>query len=75
VTLAKGGKAKGAFVVTLQLGDVTTVDSKAPFRCAVNVEADVADDLNLTNAPDDAVNPENNSTAAELEVIDLNDLP
>ncbi len=57
----------------MHLDDVTTVAKTTPFRCAVNVEADVVDPA-LTNAPDDAANPDNNATSVDLEVFDRNDL-
>jgi hypothetical protein len=69
-----GGKVKGSFYVTFSVQDVTSVSKKIPFRCAVNVEADVVDPA-LNGAPDDAASPENNSISVDLEVIDANDLP
>jgi hypothetical protein len=69
-----GGKVKGSFVITLGVQDVTSVSSKIPLRCAVNVEADVVDPA-LNGAPDDAALVENNSTSVDLEVVDKNDLP
>ena len=65
------GKVKGSFLVTLRLEDITSVDRKIPFRCTVNVEAQV---LDSAPDPDDAVNPNNNSARVEIEAVDQNDL-
>jgi hypothetical protein len=73
-SIVNGGRLKGSFVVTMHLEDVTSVSSKIPFRCAVDVEADVIDDPNLMNAADDATNTDNNATPVDLEVTDSNDL-
>jgi hypothetical protein len=69
-----GGKRKGSFYVTFNVQDVTSVSRKIPFRCAVNVEADVVDPA-LNGAADDAALTENNSARIDLEVVDKNDLP
>jgi hypothetical protein len=69
----RGGKLKGSFVVTLRLEDVVSVARAIPFRCAVDVEADVLDPA-LGNAPDDGVNPAGNRARVYLEAIDVNDL-
>lgn len=62
---------KGTFVVTAHLEDVTSTGTKAPFRCTFNVSV-----VALDTAPDvdDADNPENNTTAVDLEITDKNDL-
>ncbi len=65
------GKLKGAFVVTLHLEDVTSVERDIPFRCAVNV---TASSIDTAPTGDDAVNPSNNSARVQLEAVDLNDL-
>jgi hypothetical protein len=65
------GRVKAAFVVTLRLEDVTSVDRHIPFRCAVTVEAEAVD---TAPDPDDAANPSNNSVRVEIEALDLNDL-
>jgi hypothetical protein len=72
-TIAQGQRVRGSFVVTLRLQDITTSSSAVPFRCQVNVEADVVDP-DLAGAPDDAANPENNATPVDLEITDRNDL-
>jgi len=61
---------KGTFVVTAHLEDVTSTGTKAPFRCTFNVSV-----VALDTAPDvdDAANPENNTTAVDLEITDKND--
>jgi hypothetical protein len=61
---------KGTFVVTAHLEDVTSTSTKAPFRCTFNVSV-----VALDTAPDvdDADNPENNTTAVDLEITDKND--
>jgi hypothetical protein len=69
-----GKKVKGSFYVTFNVQDVTSVSKKIPFRCTVNVEADVVDPA-LNGAPDDAALVANNSTSIDLEVVDKNDLP
>ena len=69
----RGGKLKGSFVVTLRLEDVVSVARTTPFRCAVNVEADVVDPA-LGNAPDDAGNAASNRIRVDLEAVDVNDL-
>jgi len=66
-----GGKLKGSFTVTLHLEDITTVSTKIPFRCAVNVTA-IA--LDTDPDEDDAANTDNNGGSVDLEVFDKNDL-
>jgi hypothetical protein len=73
-SVPKGGELTGSFVATFHLGDITAVATNIPFRCSVNVEADVVDPA-LNGAPDDAVNTGNNMTPLDFEVIDKNDLP
>lgn len=65
-----GSSAKGSFVVTAHLEDVTSTSTKAPFRCTFNVSA-----VALDTAPDvdDADNPENNTVTVDLEISDRND--
>lgn len=65
-----GGKVKGTFAVLLKLEDITTVDTKAPFRCTFDISA-----VALDTAPDedDGANIENNTTTIDLEVVDKND--
>ena len=67
----KGGTLKGSFTVTFHLQDITTVSSKIPFRCSINVEADAVDTL---PDEDDAANPQNNHQTVDIEVFDKNDL-
>jgi hypothetical protein len=66
-----GHRVKGSFVVQLDLSDVTTANSKAPFRCTINVDAIAVD---TDPAVDDAANAENNSATVEVDVSDKNDL-
>lgn len=73
-SVPRGGKVTGGFLATFHLEDITSVATNVPFRCAVNVEADVVD-LALNGAPDDAVNTDNNMTPLDFEVVDKNDLP
>lgn len=70
-SVPKGGTIKGSFVVTFHLQDVTTVSTKIPFRCSIDIEADALDTL---PDEDDAANPENNHQTVDLEVFDKNDL-
>lgn len=72
--MPKGGKVPGSFVATFHIEDITSVAPNIPFRCAVNVEADVVDPT-LNGAADDAANPDNNATTVDMEVVDKNDLP
>jgi hypothetical protein len=65
------GRVKAAFVVTLHLEDITSLDRRIPFRCAVVVEANAID---TAPDPDDAANPSNNSARVEIEAVDMNDL-
>lgn len=69
--VAKGGRVKASFLITFDLQDVTSVDRKIPFRCAVDVEAQ---SLDTAPAEDDASNPVNNGTRVEFEVVDQSDL-
>ncbi|HJQ82954.1 MAG TPA: hypothetical protein VKA21_02685 [Candidatus Binatia bacterium] len=69
--VAKGKRVKGSFVVTFGLEDVTSVDRKIPFRCAVQVEAQ---SLDTAPTADDASNTANNATEVEFEVVDQSDL-
>jgi hypothetical protein len=64
-------QAKGSFVVGFALEDVTSVDKKIPFRCAVTAEVQ-----SLDTAPigDDATNPATNEAQLEIEVVDQGDL-
>ncbi len=73
-SVAKGKKITGRFVATFHLEDITSVARTIPFRCSVNVEADVVDPA-LNGAADDASNPTNNTTPVDFEVVDRNDLP
>jgi len=70
-TVFLNSSTKGTFVVTAHLEDVTSTGTKAPFRCTFNVSV-----VALDTAPDvdDAANPENNTTAVDLEITDKNDL-
>jgi hypothetical protein len=70
-SVPKGGTVRGSFVVTLHLEDITTVSTKIPSRCSVDVEADAVDTL---PNEDDAANTENNHQTVDLEVFDKNDL-
>jgi hypothetical protein len=73
-SVPKGGKVPGSFMATFHTEGITSVASTIPFRCAVNVEADIVDPT-LNGVADDAANPDNNATAVDLEVVDKNDLP
>jgi hypothetical protein len=73
-SIPPGGKMRGSFLVTLFLGDIASVSKKIPYRCVVDVEADVVDPA-LGGAADDAAMVSNNSTSVDLEVVDRNDLP
>jgi hypothetical protein len=66
-----GRQVKGSFIVGFSLEDVTSVDRRIPFRCAVSVELQSID-----TAPvgDDAVNPATNEARLEIEVVDRGDL-
>jgi hypothetical protein len=64
------GRVKGTFLVTLRLEDVTSVDRKIPFRCAVTATAEAID---TAPSADDAVNPGNNAMRIDIEAIDEND--
>ena len=66
-----GGKIKGSFVVQVGLEEVTTVSSKVPRRCTVEVTA-IA--LDTDPDPDDAADDENNSMTVHIEAVDKNDL-
>jgi hypothetical protein len=72
-SIAKGGRITGSFVATFHLEDITSVARNIPYRCAVNVEADVVDPA-LNGAADDAANTDNNATPVDFEVSDRNDL-
>jgi len=65
------GRVKASFVVALRLEDVTSVDRRIPFRCAVDVAAVAVD---TAPADDDAANTANNTAEVVLEAIDANDL-
>src|SRR5262245_26566373 len=71
VNVPLGGKVKGTFAVLLKIQDITTVNSKAPFRCTFDMSA-----VALDTAPeeDDGANVDNNTTTVDLEVVDKNDL-
>jgi hypothetical protein len=71
-TVSRGGQMKGTFLVSFRLEDVTIVDKKIPYRCAVQVEARA---LDTSPDPDDAANTDNNETDVVIEVIDQSDLP
>jgi len=73
-SIVKGGRMTGSFVATFHLEDITTVANNIPYRCAVNVEADIVDPA-LGGDADDAANKENNTTPVDFEVRDKNDLP
>jgi len=66
-----GGKAQATLVATVKLQDITTTNSKAPFRCSFEANA-----VALDTAPDvdDGANPEGNTTVIEVEAVDKNDL-
>lgn len=65
------GQVKGSFAVGFSLEDVTSVDKKIPFRCAVTVEVQ---SLDTTPVGDDAANPVTNESRVEIEVVDQGDL-
>jgi len=69
-TVARGSRVKATFVVTARLEDYTTVDSNAPARCQVDVEAEA---LDTTPDLDDAGDIANNAAPVTLEVVDRND--
>jgi hypothetical protein len=70
-SVSRGKKAKGAFLVSARLDNVTSVDRKVPFRCTFTVSAVAVD---TDPDVDDAANDENNASTVHLEVVDQNDL-
>jgi len=65
-----GGTMKASLVATMKLQNVTTVESRNPYRCSFDVSV-VATDTDPD--VDDAANPEGNTTTVDLEVSDRND--
>jgi hypothetical protein len=61
---------KASLVATMKLQNVTTLESRNPYRCAFDVSVVAID---TDPAVDDAANPEGNTTTVDLEVSDRND--